>query len=145
MHLLRDLRVPFGPQVISRLIRHLYAADIHWDALLHPGIMVVHGNGLVVSHRAEVKPGCILFQGVTLGESIDPVTRVVSGPVIDEGVHLGPNCVIVGPVHVGAGSKVMANVTLLQSVPARSVVTAPKPLIVGRSVSGNNVVEGFPS
>ena len=135
MHLVRDLRVPFGPQLMSRLIRHLYAAEIHWDARLHPGIMLVHGNGLVISHGAEVKPGCILFQGVTLGESIDAVTRLVGAPCIEENVHIGPNSVLLGSVHIGEGTKIMANVTLLQSVPPRSIVKAPEPRVVRRDAT----------
>lgn len=91
MRLLRDLRVPLGAQVASRLIRHLYGAEIHWDAELAPGVSIVHGNGLVLSHGAVVGPHCILFQGVTLGESIDPSSREVGAPSWPRG-HRGRRC-----------------------------------------------------
>lgn len=144
MHLVRDLHIPFAPQVVSRLIRHMYAAEIHWDARLHPGIVVIHGNGIVISHGAEVKPGCIVFQGVTLGESIDPVTRIVGAPTVEENVHIGPNSVLLGPLLIGEGTKIMANVTLVTSVPSRSVVLSPVPQVTTRerSASGEQTRDG---
>jgi serine acetyltransferase len=72
MRLLRDARIPLGPQVASRLIRHLYGAEIHWDSEIADGVSIVHGNGLVLSHGATIGPGCILFHNVTLGEGLDP-------------------------------------------------------------------------
>lgn len=135
MRLVRDLHVPFGPQIVSRLIRHLYAAEVHWNAELAPGMALVHGNGLVISHGAAVGPGCIVFQGVTLGESIDPVTRQVGAPTIGRNVHIGPNSVLLGPISVGDGTKIMANVTLVESVPAGCVVRSSAPVITERQLS----------
>jgi serine acetyltransferase/GT2 family glycosyltransferase len=109
----------------SRAIRHLYGADIHWEAELAPGVMVVHGMGMAISRAARVGPECILFQNVTLGIGTDPVSRRSGAPVVEANVHLGPGATLVGPITVGAGSKIMAGVVLSQSVPAGSLVEAP--------------------
>jgi serine O-acetyltransferase len=129
MRLFRALRLPLLPQVVSRLIRHLYGSDIHWDACFEPGVQVVHGMGLCISHSASVGPDVILFQGVTLGEGIDPVTREIGSPVVEAGVHVGANATLIGPIRVGAGSKVAAGVVLMRSVPERSLVEAPEPIV----------------
>src|SRR5579872_7132580 len=71
-----DAHIPLAPQIASRLIRHLYGSDIHWQAQLEPGVVVVHGMGLAVSAAARVQRGAILFQHVTLGMSTDPETRL---------------------------------------------------------------------
>ncbi|MFH1808774.1 MAG: glycosyltransferase [Pseudomonadota bacterium] len=136
MQALRRRRLPLLPQVTSRLIRHLYGAEIHWDADIAPGISVVHGNGLVISHAARVGEGCILFHNVTLGEGLDPVTRVQGAPTLEPGVHVGPGATLLGPITVGAGSKIMAGVVLTESVPANSVVTAPRPEVRARAAGG---------
>jgi serine O-acetyltransferase len=133
MRLVRDSRVPFGARLISRAIRHLYGAEVHWDAEIADGVSIVHGTGLVLSHGAVVGPGCILFQGVTLGESIDPSSRVVGAPTLKADVHVGPGAVLIGPIVVGEGTKVMANVVLDQSVSARSIVRGPSAVIELRS------------
>lgn len=131
MQLLRDARIPFGAQTASRMIRHLYGAEIHWDADLAPGLALVHGNGLVVSHSARVGAGCILFHNVTLGESMDPVTKIQGAPTLGANVHVGPGAVLLGPITVGEGSKIMAGAVLTESVPAGSVVR-PSPVEIVR-------------
>ena len=132
MRLARDLHLPLIPQLISRIIRHLYAAEIHWNTDIAEGVSLVHGTGLVLSHSARIGERCILFQGVTLGESIDPVTRMVGAPTLENDVHVGPGAVLLGPITVGSGSKIMANVVLTASVPPKSVVRAPDPEVVTR-------------
>jgi serine O-acetyltransferase len=122
MRLTRDAGLPLVPQVASRLIRHLYGAEIHWDAELSDGVSLVHGNGLVISHRAKVGPGSILFQNVTLGEGLDPETKESGAPTLGRDVHVGPGATLLGPIHVGDGTKIMAGAVLTQSVPPNSLV-----------------------
>ena len=138
MRLFRDLRLTLVAKATSRYIRHFYAADIHWDADLAPGTIIVHGVGLVVSHSARVGPGCVLFQHVTLGESISRETREVGAPTLESDVHVGPGASLLGPITVGRGSKVMAGVVLMDSVPAYSLVEGPAPVVRVRSSGGTS-------
>jgi serine acetyltransferase len=146
MHLLHELRVPLGGAVVSRVIRHVYGAEIHWEAVIEPGITIVHGNGLVISHGATVGSGCLLFQGVTLGESFDPVSQSHGAPTLGRNVHVMPNAVVIGPITVGDNCKIQANVTLTTSVPADTSVRNPAPEFVQRgnsadSLDSSNVVK----
>jgi serine O-acetyltransferase len=119
-------------KVVSRLIRHTYGAEIHWDADLAPGVMVVHGTGLTLSRAARVGTGCILFHNVTLGFGTDPVTRKGGAPKVEDDVHIGPGASLLGPITVGRGTKIMAGVVLTESVPAGSLVEAPIPKVAAR-------------
>jgi serine O-acetyltransferase len=134
---LEAARLPLLPQVVSRLIRHAYGAEIHWRAAIEPGVSIVHGVGLVISHRARVEPGCILFQNVTLGEGIDPVTRVTGAPHLGRDVHVGPGATLIGPIHIGEGSKIMAGAVVTRSVPAGSVVKPADITVVERAKKQN--------
>jgi serine O-acetyltransferase len=125
--------VPLAPQVLSRLIRHLYGADIHWKAQIEPGVMVVHGMGLAISHAAHVGRDVLLFQNVTLGAGRHPETREIGAPTVEDGVHIGPGAVIVGPVTIGARSKVMANCVVTTSIPPDSLVEAHAPTVRPRT------------
>lgn len=133
MQLFRDAGVPLLPQVTSRLIRHLYGAEIHWDAQIAPGISIVHGNGLVIGHGGRVGERCILFHNVTLGEGIDPKTRAVGTPTLEHDVHVGPGATILGPITVGHGTKIMAGAVLAESVPPDSLVMAGPARIEARA------------
>jgi serine O-acetyltransferase len=133
MTLLRDLGVPVAPQIVSRMIRHLYSSEIHWDATIAPGVSIVHGVGLVISHAATVGEGCILFHNVTLGEGIDPETRAVGAPTLESDVHIGPGATLIGPITVGKGTKIMAGSVLTRSVPPGSLVAPAEAQVTERS------------
>lgn len=124
-----DAGIPVAPKVASRLIRHAYGSDVHWEAQLEPGIVVVHGMGLAVSGAARVERGAILFQNVTLGMSLDPASGTSGAPVIERDVHVGAGSTLVGPITVGARSKVTANCFVRESVPPDSLVEAPAPTV----------------
>jgi serine O-acetyltransferase len=132
MRFCADAGVPLAPRVASRAIRHLYGADIHWEAELEPGIVFVHGMGLAISRAARVERGAILFQNVTLGMGIDPVDRSVGAPVVEHDVHVGAGTTVVGPVTLGARSKITANCFVRESVPDDSLVEAPTPTVSAR-------------
>jgi len=127
-----EAEIPVAPRVGSRLIRHLYGSDLHWDARLEPGIVIVHGMGLSISHAACVQRGTILFQNVTLGMGTDPQTRKSGAPTLERDVHIGPGTTIIGPVTVGTGTKVTANCLVRASVPAHCIVEAPAPTVTPR-------------
>ena len=129
MQTLEAARVPLLPQVVSRLIRHVYGAEIHWRAGISPGVLVIHGTGLVVSHAARIAPGCILFQHVTLGEGIHPETRKVGAPSLGIDVHVGPGATLLGPIEIGDRTKIMAGAVVTRSVPADSLVRPAEAVI----------------
>lgn len=125
MRLFRRLGLGFAAKASSRLIRHLYGSDIHWDAEIAPGAILVHGMGLAINGSARIGPGAVLSQQVTVGESRDPVTGAIGSPCLEANVHVGPGARLLGPITIGEGSKIMANAVVLQSVPAGSIVETP--------------------
>ncbi len=127
MQLCRDAELPLLPMVVSRAIRHLYAAEIHWNARIAPGVSFVHGNGIVISHASRIDEGCILFHNVTLGEGIDADTREIGAPHLEEDVHVGPGATLLGPITIGKGTKIMAGAVVTRSLPPYSLVVAPEP------------------
>jgi serine O-acetyltransferase len=133
MRFARGVGVPLLPEVMSRLTRFFYGADIHWNADLQPGVMIVHGMGMCISHEAFVGSGAILFQGITLGEGVDAESRAVGSPRLERDVHVGPGATLLGPITIGSGSKVMAGCVVTRSIPAGCVVEASAPRIRPRS------------
>lgn len=132
MRLFSGAGIPLLPRVMSRVIRHAYGADIHWDAEFAPGVMVVHGMGMAVSYAARVGRGVVLSHNVTLGLGTHPETRESGGPTIEDDVVLGPGVTILGPITVGARSKIMPGCLVVRSVPPDSLVEAPIPAVTPR-------------
>jgi serine acetyltransferase/GT2 family glycosyltransferase len=121
MHFFRDAGMKPFAMLSSRMIRHLYGSDIHWDAHFEPGVQIVHGMGLAISPKARVGKDVILFQNVTLGESGG------GAPTVGDNVHIMPGATLLGPIAIGDGTKIMAGCVVRQDVPANSLVSAPDP------------------
>ena len=133
MRFFRGIGWTLMAKVLSRRIRRVYGAEIHWDTDLAPGVMIVHGTGLVLSHAARVGPRCILFQHVTLGESMHAETREVGAPILEADVHVGPGATLLGPITIGRGTKITAGALVMQSVPAMSLVETPAATVRSRA------------
>ena len=122
---LRERELLTATRVAARTIRHLYGSDIHWDAELAPGLVVVHGFGMAISRAARTGPGCILSQNVTLGDGRDSKSGAVGAPTLEADVSVGAGSTLIGPIVIGARSKVMPGCTVYESVPPNTVVESP--------------------
>lgn len=134
-HALWRARVPLLPMVLTRLCQHLYAVDIAYQAELGPGVVIVHGFGLVVGAEVKVEGDCCLFHGVTLGDRGSEWVgsdRTDGHPYVERGVMFGAGAKVLGPVRVGRNSVVGANAVVLRDVPPCSVAAGVPARVVGR-------------
>jgi len=94
--------------------------DIHPAANIGSGIFIDHGVGLVIGETTEIGNDCVLYQGVTLGGTGKDVGK--RHPTIEEGVMICAGAKVLGPVHIGAHSKIGAGSVVLKDVPPYSTV-----------------------
>ena len=80
-HYLWKLRIPYIPRLISYINRFITSVDIHPAAViglvhlllsshvssLGEGLIIDHGNGVVIGETVEIGKNCIIYQQVTLG------------------------------------------------------------------------------
>jgi serine O-acetyltransferase len=137
MRFFSDIEAGLAARVTSRMIRHLYGSDIHWDADFAAGVMVVHGMGMAISHSARVGRGVLLFQHCTLGEGRHPDTNEVGAPTVEDGAVIGAGAVVLGPITIGARSKIMPGCVVVRSVPPDSVVEPPASTVKPRRKKAN--------
>lgn len=142
MRFFKDVDAALPARVTSRLIRHLYGSDVHWDAEIAPGIVVVHGMGMAISHQAAIGPKVLLFQGCTLGVGRHPDTGDVGAPTLEESVVVGAGAQVIGPITIGARSKIMPGCVVVRSVPPDSLVESPAPSVRARRARGRSDAEG---
>lgn len=105
------------------------SADIPINAKLGGGLILLHGQGVVVHPDAEVGPNCLLAQGVTLGVN----ERTGKAPRLGGHVDVGPGAKILGGVTIGDNAKIGANAVVLDDVPAGALaVGIPARVLEGR-------------
>ena len=104
--------------------------------------MIDHGNGVVIGETAEIGDNCILYQGVTLGGTGKDIGK--RHPTLENDVMVSAGAKVLGPLTIGAGSKIGAGSVVLKSVPPHSTVVGVPGRIVkqeGKRVSDMDQVK----
>lgn len=138
-------RRPLALAVQSRVSEVLHV-DIHPGARVGRGVMIDHATGVVVGETAVVGDGVSLLHHVTLGGS--GTGRGARHPHIGDGALLGAGVCVLGPVTVGAGSKVGAGSVVVTDLPPHCVAVGVPARIVRTGLTADpssdmNAVDDF--
>jgi serine O-acetyltransferase len=123
-HSLWKKGIPVFPMIFARLSQHLFAVDISYKARLGPGIVIVHGFGVVIGSDTEIAGDCCIFHGVTLGDRGSEWVnsdREDGHPRVGREVMFGAGAKVLGPIRIGDNSVIGANAVVLNDVPPNSV------------------------
>lgn len=129
---LQALGVPILPRLAHRLAIATAQVCIGDPVVVEPGIYVPHGQ-VVIDGITEVRSGAVISPFVTIGLRAGDL----AGPTIESGVNIGTGAKIVGPVRVGAGSRIGANAVVVDDVaPQSTVAGVPAVAIHSRGIDG---------
>lgn len=103
-------------RIHSQFWRFLTGIEIHPGAKIAPGVFIDHGMGVVIGETAEVERDVVLFHGVTLGGTGKDTSK--RHPTVRQGAFISANAQILGPIEIGAGSKIGAGAVVLEDIPA---------------------------
>lgn len=107
----------------SNVVRNVYGIELPWTVTVGRRVELCHQSGLVVNQLCSIGNDCVLRHGVTLGlASLDRPREV---PVLRDGVHVGPNAVIIGGIVVGEGARIGPLAHVISDVPPGASVLAP--------------------
>lgn len=129
-HALYQQNVPLLPRMLTEFAHERTGVDIHPGAQIGSHFFIDHGTGVVIGETATIGNHVKIYQGVTLGaKSFEtdahgtPIKGVKRHPDIEDHVTIYAHATILGgTTRIGARSVIGANVWLLDSVPADSVV-----------------------
>lgn len=110
---------------LAHIVRRRTGVEIHPGARIGRRVVIDHGMGIVIGETAEVGDDVLIYQGVTLGGvSFQDRKR---HPTVEDGVTIGANAVLLGPIHVGKGAKIGAGAVVRQDVSPGEVILAAPP------------------
>jgi serine O-acetyltransferase len=118
-------------RLFSQLVRALTGVEIHPGAHIGANFFIDHGMGVVIGETAEVGASVTLYHGVTLGGV--SLKKGKRHPTLEDNVVVGAGAKILGPITIGAGSRIGANAVVVKSVPPNSVVVGVPGQVVVRS------------
>lgn len=125
-------------RVLGRFVSHvgrcLTGIEIHPGAQIGPGLVIDHGMAVVIGETAEIGANVLLYHNVTLGG-----VELIKGkrhPTLEDHVVVGAGAQILGPIRIGAHSRIGANAVVVKDVPPHSVVVG----VPGRTRPRNSAV-----
>jgi serine O-acetyltransferase len=123
------LRLPLSLiyRVLSKCVQWFGGIDLMYTVRVGRRVRVWHHGGMTLE-ALEIGDDVHIRQNVTFGLRKHGDARWLK-PIIAKGCQIGAGAVIVGPIIVGEGSTIGANVVLAQDVPPHSIVTVPKPVV----------------
>ena len=129
-------------KIISQLNRFFTGIEIHPGAKIGDNLFIDHGMGVVIGETSEIGKNVTIYHAVTLGgasPSIDSEKQrnEKRHPTIGDNVVIGSGAQIIGPVKVGAGSRIAANAVVVNDVPDNVTMVGVPAKIVKTGNKGN--------
>ncbi|MGN6376670.1 MAG: serine O-acetyltransferase EpsC [Sphingomonas sp.] len=142
-HRLYGARLFFLARVVNHFSRFLTAVDIHPGAKIGRNFFIDHGF-TVIGETAEIGDNVTIYQCVTLGgTSPDNGVAGKRHPTIQDGAIIGSGAQVLGPITVGARSRIGANAVVTRDVPEGAVmvgIPARPTLVEGGQTAGRAFV-----
>ncbi len=117
-HFLYNHKMYFTSRALSQLARFFTGIEIHPGAKIGRGLFIDHGMGVVIGETTEIGDNVTLYQGVTLGGTGKDKGK--RHPTLENDVVVGAGAKVLGPIKIGAGSKIGANAVVLKDVLAKA-------------------------
>ena len=146
-HWLFEAKLYFLARMINHISRFLTAIDIHPGARIGRNFFIDHGF-VVIGETAEIGDNVTMYQGSTLGGT-NP-TNGIGGkrhPTIGDNVIVSLGAAILGPLTVGADSRIGANAVVTKDVPEGATmvgIPAKQTLVEVKPATQNFVPYGTP-
>lgn len=119
-HLLYLRRHLFLARAISQLGRFCTGIEIHPGASVGKGLFIDHGAGIVIGETAEIGDNVTIYHGVTLGGTGKDKGK--RHPTIGDNVLIGTGAKVLGPITIGANSRIGSNSVVLRDMPSNATI-----------------------
>ena len=108
----------------SHFGRWLTGIEIHPGARIGRRFFIDHGMGVVIGETAVVGDDVMLYHGVTLGGKArrGSPRGAKRHPTLEDGVTVGAGAKVLGNVTIGAWSAIGANAVVTKDAPAHSLI-----------------------
>lgn len=128
-HRLYKKKLFFLSRLISQTSRFLTGIEIHPGATIGKRFFIDHGMGIVIGETAEIGDNVMLYHGVTLGGTGKDKNK--RHPTVEDNVMIGAGTIVLGPVTIGANTKIGAGSVVTQDIPP-NVTAVGSPVMIVR-------------
>lgn len=132
------LRAPFSLlyQALYRKVRNSYGIELPYTVQLGRRVIIEHQSAIVIHGYSIIGDDCIIRQGVTLGNRY--LDRPLEAPKLGDRVSVGAGAKILGNVTLGDDVNIGANAVVLSDIPpGQTAVGIPARIIKAKNSPEN--------
>jgi putative colanic acid biosynthesis acetyltransferase WcaB len=108
--------------ILYRLIvEWILGIEIPYKTQIGGGLILYHGQGLVINDGTIIGKNCTLRHNTTIGNKELPTGKLTDSPKIGNGVNIGSNVCIIGPISIGDNVIIGAGSVVTKDIPKNSV------------------------
>ncbi|MGE5658575.1 MAG: serine O-acetyltransferase [Actinomycetota bacterium] len=132
------LRAPLSLlyRALYRKIRNGYGIDLPYTVQLGRRVIIEHQGAIVIHGYSQIGDDCIIRQGVTLGNRY--LDRPLEAPKLGDRVNVGAGAKILGNVTLGDDVNIGANAVVLSDIPPGKTAVGIPAKIIGSKSSGDH-------
>lgn len=120
-HFFYHIKLYFLATFISSFAKFLTGIEIHPGASIGRRLVIDHGTGTVIGETAEVGNDCLIYHQVTLGATGNE-KQFKRHPTVGNHVIIGAGAKVMGNITVGSNVKIGANAVVTKQVPNNCTV-----------------------
>ena len=114
----RIVRIPWRAlNIVLQIVSEMFfGISLPESTAVGRRVRIEHFGGIVIHGCARIGDGCVIRQGVTIGNkgSSDPL----GAPILGQNVDVGAGAKILGRIVIGDGAVIGANAVVIRDVPA---------------------------
>lgn len=134
-HRLYKWHIPLIPRMISYITRIVTGIEIHPAAKIGRKFFIDHGEGVVIGETTEIGDDVLIYQQVTLGGTGKEHGK--RHPTVGNGVIIGAGAKVLGNITLGDNVRVGAGSVVMDDVPPHSTVVGVPGRVVERKTVDN--------
>jgi serine O-acetyltransferase len=100
---------------LYRKVRNTYGIELPYTVQLGRRVVIQHQHGIVIHGYSSIGDDCVIRQGVTIGNRY--LNRPLEAPKLGDRVNVGAGAKILGNVTLGNDVNVGANAVVLSDIP----------------------------
>ena len=137
-HRIYKWHIPLIPRIISYITRIITGIEIHPAAKIGRRFFIDHGEGVVIGATTEIGDDVLIYQQVTLGGTGKEQGK--RHPTLGNNVIVGAGAKVLGNITLGDFVRVGAGSVVVEDVPEYSTVVGIPGRVVHQKIKDENGV-----
>ena len=105
------------------LMKEVCSCEIYFNNKIGTGLLVVHGEGMVIGSRNTIGDGFVIHQGCTIGHRKNGMGKPSGqGCIIGNNVRMYVNSTLIGEIEIGDNVVIGAHTLVKENIPSDTII-----------------------